>query len=294
MVFLPQELIIGCAISDAWAGKQCKRVVEAAGGRMVVVQPEKLDLPITLRQLSACIYDLAPWDASVLTRIHRLRNARPEMPILFYLPPSPDAVAMAPDCSQLANVRLSMQLRRCEDVQRLERDARWLLHSVPVQQILDTLIEAVPTSPILRLFCREVLRRLSVGMRCTVEDVGHDIGLSSRTVQRHLTPGRLGTPKQVIDRLTVWYLLHLSVLGGLSLSRAARMTGMTPNDFYRLKKRVLISIKRSPCGQVWERMIHNHVPEPSTCPRASLTRPVQLAVSERARTKRVEKQAQRV
>lgn len=256
MVYSFQPFIIGCAVSDIWAGEQCKRAVEKAGARHVAVSAESLDRPIMLGDFSACIYDLAPWDARVPERLQRLRVARPEMPLLFYLPPRPNAVAILSDCNHFSNVRFRVQVAIRHEVRLFERDAKWLLQAVPVQRILATVAETVEDAPpILHLFCRVVLRRLSAGLRCTVFEVGQDLGVSSRTVQRHLADNPLGSPKQLIDRLTVWYACYLSDSGGTSLAYVARCLGMMPDDLYRLRSRVFCSMAQSRSRGTWERMM---------------------------------------
>lgn len=256
MVFSSQALIVGCAVSDIWAGEQCKRAVEKAGGRHVTVSAETLDRPISLGDFSACIYDLAPWDARVPERLQRLRKARPEMPLLFYLPPRPNAVAILSDCNHFANVRFRIQVAVRNELRLFERDAKWLLQAVPVQRMLDALAETVDDAPpIVHLFCRVVLRRLSVGLRCTVCEVGQDLGISSRTAQRHLADNPLGSPKQMIDRLTVSYACYLADFSGTSMAYVARCLGMMPNDLYRLRSRVFSSLMKSTSRRMWEEMM---------------------------------------
>ncbi len=256
MVRTARPLTIGCAIRDPWAGGLCRRVVERAGVEVAHTTPETLTMPSQCQRFSALIYDLAPWDRHVRDRIDCLREFRPGIPILFYLPARPDALSLLPQCGQLTNVRFRMQLQADDQIRGVRTDVMWLMREVPAEQMMRIIaIEFAGAPVLLPLFCRIVLRRLTVGLRSSVTDVARELRLSSRSIQRHFDVDALGKPKRLIDRLTLWYIWSYAERFGVSRSSAGRCAGMSGNDLYRLRRRVC-ELLQTEGGSTWSRLFN--------------------------------------
>ena len=148
---------------------------------MVRVHPSRIAVSES-HSYSALIYDLAPWDDRALVGINRLRRWRPELPILFYVPPVSRAVALIPRCGGIGNVRFRMQEHSGNGMSEFRRDVAWLVQSVPSGEIITRLREAFPEMPssLLQL-ARHVLRTPGVSRRPTVGSAARALRLSKRT-----------------------------------------------------------------------------------------------------------------
>ncbi len=154
--------VVGCAVTNEWANGLSHRSVEIEGGRVVRVHPSQIAVSES-HSYTALIYDLAPWDDRALVGINRLRRWRPELPILFYVPPVSRAVGLIPRCGGIGNVRFRMQERNGNEMSEFRRDVAWLVQSVPSGEIITRLREVFPEMPssLLQL-ARYVLQPLGV------------------------------------------------------------------------------------------------------------------------------------
>lgn len=230
--------VVGCAVTTEWANGLSHRSVELEGGRIVHVHPSQM--AVSESHSYAClIYDLAPWDDRALVNINRLRRWRPELPILFYVPPVSRAVALIPRCGGIGNVRFRMQERSGNGMSEFRRDVAWLVQSVPSGEIITRLKEMFPEMPpsLLQL-TRYVLRTPGVNRRRTVESAARALGLSKRTLERRVRCDGLPAPKELIDWITLLHVSFIASRGSTSISRVARCTGITANDLYRIKSRL--------------------------------------------------------
>lgn len=230
--------VVGCAVTNEWANGLSHRSVELQGGRIVRVHPSQIAVSES-HSYSALIYDLAPWDDRALVGINRLRRWRPELPILFYVPPVSRAVALIPRCGGIGNVRFRMQERNGNGMSELRRDIAWLLESMPSGEIITRLKEVFPEMPssLLRL-ARYVLRTPSANWRPTVESTARALRLSKRTLERRVRYDSLPAPKELIDWITLLHVSFVASRGSTSISRVARCAGINANDLYRLKSRL--------------------------------------------------------
>jgi hypothetical protein len=230
--------VVACAVTNEWANRCSEQAVDVAGGRLVRIPAAEIAATRS-HGYSALIYDLAPWDDRALVGISRLRRFRPEMPILFYVPPVSRAVALVPRCGGIPNVRMRMQERNATSEFRL--DVRWLVQAVPSWEIMARLTEVLPDMPpAVRQLAHYVLRVLTVERKPTVETAAKALGLSKRTLERRARGDKALPPKELIDWLTLLHVSFIAVRSSLSISKVARCAGINPNDLYRTKKRLAV------------------------------------------------------
>ncbi len=230
--------VVGCAVTNEWANGLSHRSVQLEGGRIVRVHPSEIAVTES-HGYSALIYDLAPWDDRALVGINRLRRWRPELPILFYVPPVSRAVALIPRCGGIGNVRFRMQEHDGNEIPEFRRDVAWLVQSVPSGEIITRLKEVFPEMPssLLQL-ARHMLRTPGVNRRPTVESAARALGLSKRTLERRVRCDGLPAPKELIDWITLLHVSFVASRGSTSISRVARCVGVNANDLYRIKSRL--------------------------------------------------------
>jgi len=230
--------VVGCAVTDEWANGFSHRSVELEGGLIVGVHPSQIAVSES-PSYSALIYDLAPWDDRALVNINRLQRRRPELPVLFYVPPVSQAVALMPRCGGIGNVRFRMQERSGKGMSEFRRDVAWLVQSVPSGEIITRLKEVFPEMPssLLQL-ARYVLRTPGVTRRPTVESAARALGVSKRTLERRVRCDGLPAPKELIDWITLLHVSFVASRGSTSISRVVRCAGINANDLYRIKSRL--------------------------------------------------------
>jgi hypothetical protein len=231
---------VGCAISTAWADLFARKLIERAGARAMPVTPgDFLTHPRRLR-FRALVYDLAPWSDKIADRITAFRQIRPDIPILFYLPPTHDAFALVPACGTLSNVRLLIQDRHDRGIRGLENDVGWLLGAGPHERLLQLVRSTLPSEePVPRAICHTVLNQLAGGNRPSVRDVARALDLSIRTLQRDLATCGLPSPKELLDWLALLHIHFVARWSGQSEASVARRLGLDANERYRLRKRLL-------------------------------------------------------
>ena len=229
---------IACSVTNEAAFKNVQRSVEVEGGSIMLIQPSGIPANGG-HDYAALIYDLSPWDDRASVGINRLRRTRPEIPILFYIPPVSPAVALIPRFGRLTNVRLLMQERNGDGIANLQRDIRWLVGSVPAREILNRLSGVLPEMPpVLRGLAQYVLRTRGVERRPTVGAAARAMGLSKRTLERRVRGDNLPPPKELIDWVMLLHVSFIAERGSTSISKVARFAGINPNGLYRTKKRL--------------------------------------------------------
>ena len=229
---------IACSVTNEAAVKNVQRSLELEGGAIMLVQPSGIATNGG-HDYAALIYDLSPWDDRASVSINRLRRTRPEIPILFYLPPVSQAVALVPRCGRLANVRILIQEPNGDGVANLRRDIRWLIGSLPADEILSRVNGALPEMPpILRRLAQYVLRSRGIERRPTVGAAARALGVSKRTLERRVRDDNLPPPKELIDWVTLLHVSFIAARGSTSISKVARFVGISPNGLYRTKKRL--------------------------------------------------------
>ena len=229
---------IACSVADEAAVKNVRRSVEVEGGSVMWIPPPGIAASGG-HDYAALIDDLSPWDDRALVGINRLRRTRPEIPILFYVPPVPRAVALIPRCGRLTDVRLLMQEPNGNGVANLQGDIRWLIRSVPSCEILNRMNGVLPDMPpILRVLAQYVLRSRGIERRPTVGAAARALSLSNRTLERRVRDDNLPPPKELIDWVTLLHVSFIAERGRTSISKVARFEGANPNGLYRTKKRL--------------------------------------------------------
>ncbi len=234
------KVTIACSVTNEAAIQNVRRSVEVEGGSIIRIQPSGIAASGGRgHDYAALIYDLSPWDDRAVVGLNRLRRTRPEMPILFYVPPVSQAVALIPRCGRLINVRLLMQERNGNGAPNLQRDIGWLIRSVPSREILARLNGVLPDMPpILRGLAQYVLGSRGTERRATVGGAARALGLSRRTLERRVRADHLPPAKELIDWIMLLHVSFIAQRGHTSISKVARFAGVNPNGLYRTKRRL--------------------------------------------------------
>jgi len=232
--------VVGCAVHTAWADLFARRLIERAGARTAPISPVEFLRDPVRQRFRALVYDLAPWNNGAVRQIAVFRQMRPEIPILFYLPPTPDAFALVPACASLTNVRLLIQERHDRGFRGLEREVAWLLSAEPSVRLLNIIETTLPFgSSIAGRLTRNTLDQLASGLRPSVTDAAQALSVSVRTLQRVMAKDGLPAPKEFLDWLTLLHVHFVAAWHGSSEAAIARRINLDANQRYRLRRRLL-------------------------------------------------------
>ena len=230
---------IGFCMADGWARRCATDSLRRAGAAPEPVVLDRLNGPCTWR-FSALVYDLNPWNRTAELQLHRLRSAAPEMPLLLYLPPTGAAFSTVRGIPAPDAVQLQVQSRDTDSLRKLDDAMRWLIRSIPRTRVMELVSARLPRlPPIAYLFGHRVLTTLSAGHRPKAATIARALGISPRTLERRFARDDLPAPKAFMDWLTLLLIAATVDCFGVSPTRAGANTCLSPNDVYRLRRRLL-------------------------------------------------------
>ena len=230
---------VGVAVEEPWARTFVERSIKSESATAVPVHHQRLFVS-SEPSYSALIYDLHPWTSDSAIGVKRLIVNNPGFPILLYVPPTAKALAVANDIVAPGQYRIQIQVRERQGLKSFKRDLRSVLGGLPLSKVMLLLESACPNiAGWAHLFIHHVLRTLSVGRRPTASATARAVGVSVRTLERRLSSESLPTPKQFVDWLTLLLVAVMAEQKQMSLARAAQNVGLTSNDLYRLRCRLL-------------------------------------------------------
>jgi hypothetical protein len=231
-----------CSIVDSVARLNVSTLVERMHADPIVMQEPNRGLRIDGQMGDAVglIYDLAPWTPDAVQTVQHIRAAWPHLSILLFPPPVDDVDDLVSNLRRVGGIRVRFQPRSPDDLQALENDVLWVLHSHSLHQMITLARGAIGTPPPrITQFVNRFMEILCSGRRAKVDEIAREFRVSSRTLERGFAAARFPTPKETADWLTLLYLAYTSDRYGVRLSRTARPLHIAPNHIYRLKRRLL-------------------------------------------------------
>lgn len=240
---------VGCCVAVGWADRAVTSALRDQQVRPVRMGVEELLSGSSPVRMSGLVYDFAPWTAEAQRRFRKLVATVPELPILLYLPPTGSAFAALGCLPPAERVRLQVQGRDSESLRCLTDEVRWLLNARPRLQVLaslDFVIDSMESTAF--LFAHQVLAMLGAGQRPRVHIVANTLGVSERTVARRLAQNGLPPPKRFLDWLTMFQVVAVAATADISIRRAGRRAGLSSNDLYRIRCRLLGSCPSRSCA----------------------------------------------
>jgi hypothetical protein len=230
---------LNCCVRDAEVRRDVHRAAASCGSSMVDV-----DLPLRppsrKRPLpSGLVYDLAPWDESALEAVHGVRRDFPALPIFLVVPSRETAAELLLQCGTLPCVH--GVLHGPSSHERVKDGVIALLATAPttvLRKIVLALFPGIPergTDYVARVVDGLQEERDSV----RVGDLLPALSLTPRIAERAFAEAGLPRPKRLADWLTLLLIALTAERGLISLGEAARHYGYDPNEYYRLRQRVL-------------------------------------------------------
>jgi len=196
-------------------------------------QPERVAL---------IIYDLAPFDGTVLDRLERVRRAYPMVPFVLYPPPHVDAAQLLVDVAPLRLVHALLQSGSAAEVQRLRGAIRRAFLEAPSAGVLgameDMLGDGVDLK--IKLFLAGVIRHVGPveSPPPSVQAMARSLNMSQRSLERVWSGTGLPGPKQMIDWATLATLAGAAAAVGETTSRLASRRGIGARRLHRLRRRL--------------------------------------------------------
>jgi hypothetical protein len=89
------------------------------------------------------------------------------------------------------------------------------------------------------MLTRYVIETMSFGRKVTVVTAAAALGLSTRTLERRMSEAGFPGPKEFLDWLTLLHVCYSAEQYGQSLPRIAHTVGLTSNDLYRIRRRLM-------------------------------------------------------
>ena len=240
---------VGCCVETSWADRAIARFLREQRVRSVPLKVEDLLRQSPDRRVSGLVYDLAPWTPVAWHRFRNLTERRPELPVLLYLPPTGTAFSALGGLSHTERVRIQVQLRDGQSLRCLKDSVWWLISSGPRLEVMALLGPTVNNlSSTTYLFVHQILVMLGAGCRPSVLSVARTLGVCPRTIERRLAHAHLPPPKRLIDWITILYICTVAASSGASICQSATGVGLSSNDVYRIRRRLLGPRHRRPAA----------------------------------------------
>ncbi len=240
---------VGCCVETSWANRAIARSLTEQRVRAVPVRVEDLLRQSRDARVEGLVYDLAPWTTMAWHGFRYLTDGRPELPVLLYLPPTGSAFAVLGELPNTDRVRIQVQGRDAQSLQSLKSSVSWLITSSPrleVMALIRLTVSKLPSTAY--LFAHQVLIMLGAGCRPSVFSVARTLGVCSRTVERRLAHAHMPPPKRLLDWITLLYIGAVAVSTHKSICQSATSVGLSSNDIYRIRRRLLGSWNGRPLG----------------------------------------------
>lgn len=210
--------------------------------RGVGFTPIPLDEPNDLLSISrfcsgsVCDFHM---NGEALRTIQALRSVDPAHPVLLIVYPKQETT---PDPS----TSIDMGVRYCtgedEDGLRtcLAANLEWLMQYHPVDALLNTMMEGVPDPSTTTVrFLEWSIRAVHAGSSPRIERGAKDLGVSTRTLARHLRDDRMPAPIELYGWSKLLAVSHRSDLNCTSLAAAARTFNIDASRLYQLRRRLM-------------------------------------------------------
>jgi hypothetical protein len=235
---------IAISVDDPNATVRAHSTVEALGGIPRHLSPVQLaqmiDGPV---EFVGLIYDLAPWNSSVVPLLGALRQTHHSLPILLYAPRRPEVSSVLLHCADLTSVRVEQQTLDSRGLTRLRDNVRWLVSSVYAEQVTQLVQLLLPDMPpVVLQYVRQTLGRFTESPEVsglTVGSVVAQMKVPLRTLQHVLEAAGLPSPKALQDWITLLYATLSADAAGSKVNSRGQDLGLDPHRIYRIRRRLL-------------------------------------------------------
>ncbi len=244
---------IAISVDDPHAMVRAHSAVEALGGIPRHLSPvqlaQLLDGPV---EFAGLIYDLAPWNSSVVPLLGALRQTHTSLPILLYAPRRQEVSRVLLDCADLSAVRVEQQAHDSRGLEALRNNVRWLVSAVyaeRVSQLVQLLLPEIPT--VAMRYMRRTLGRFTetpeaVGL--TAGSIVAEMKVPLRTLQHILESAGMPSPKALLDWITLLFATLSADASRRTAEAVGRDLGMDAHRIYRIRRRLLNADTHERCN----------------------------------------------
>ncbi len=235
---------IAVSVDDPNAMVRAHSAVETLGGRARHLSPvqlaQLLDGPA---EFVGLIYDLAPWNSSVVPLLGALRKSHPGLPILLFPPSRPEVSKVLLHCADLNGVRVERQAHDSRALAALQDNVHWLLATVyagRLMHLVNLLLPDMPSGAV--LYTQRILDRITasrVSQPLSVGPIVAEMRVSLRTLQHALESAGLPSPKTLLDWVTLLFAALSADASDRTATAVARNFGFDAHRFSRLRRRLL-------------------------------------------------------
>jgi hypothetical protein len=195
-----------------------------------------------IQRCAALIHDMEPYDETALITICRVRERYPTLPVLLYLPDRPDISSLVHAASELRCVSAVAQSDRFGVLRLTEflGNQLWSLPSEHLAQLVRLLFVRLPSR--VEAFIDLAIKRLGRNAArdvVTVKGLSRELGLSLRALERECSGSSLPRPKELLDWLTLLFIMYAAGRNQVSSAISARVAGVDAQRLYRLRHRLL-------------------------------------------------------
>ncbi|UCG85221.1 MAG: hypothetical protein JSW71_14940 [Gemmatimonadota bacterium] len=196
-------------------------------------------------EFAGLIYDLAPWNKSVVPLLGMLRQKHPDLPILLYAPSRPEVsqALLQLRHSDVTGLHVEYQDRAGRSLMALRDHVRWLLaavHAAKVTHLLQLLLPNMPGRA--KGYVQRILDRIadsSASRQLSVSSVLAGSNLPLRTLQYSLGAAGLPPPKILLDWVTLLFATLSADVSRRTTMEVARDFGFDTQRINRLRRRLL-------------------------------------------------------
>jgi hypothetical protein len=218
--------------------------VEALGGTARHLGPVQLaQLADGTVEFVGLIYDLAPWNSSVVPLLGALRKSHPGLPILLFPPSRPEVSKVLLHCADLSGVRVERQGHDSRSLAGLQDNVQLLLASVYAGRLMHLVKLLLPDMPAgALLYLERILDRIAaspVSQPLSVGSIVAEMRMPLRTLQHALESAGLPSPKVLLDWLTLLYSVFAADASDRSATAVAKNFGLDAHRFARVRRRLL-------------------------------------------------------
>lgn len=236
---------IAVSVADPDAMVNAHSAVEALGGKPRHLSPVQLSQLADGQKFAGLIYDLAPWNASVVPLLGTLRQTHPTLPILLYAPSRPEVsrVLLQLRESDLTGLRVEHQGHAGRSLAALRVHVQWLLaavHAARVTHLVQLLLPDMPGRA--RGYVQNILDHIADSSESQPLSVGAVVAGSTtplRTLQHSLGSAGLPAPKMLLDWVTLLFATLSADASRRTTMAVAHDFGLDTQRIGRLRRRLL-------------------------------------------------------
>jgi len=255
-----ETVIVGLTIEDATARQPVALAVEAWRAHAVVLPRAEVVSAATRGRLDAWVYDLAPWDASVVQLVNAVCAGIPRPAIWLLHPPRLEAVQLLAQLPSRKRLWATAQFPAGSRDDSVRSEVARMLSWVPrvwLTRMLKNLLG--PRPPVVEGFLEDTawwLSRAKAGRPkladITCDPQGAPDRTRARRLERLCAAEQLPTPSTLLRDLTLVFVAFQAYMLDLPVTASARRAGFSRKALRQLRHAVLGK------GQPWGRLAAGH------------------------------------